>query len=142
MFQDQYDVTAVIHMHLVLADSTTTDVAVELGYRASDPYAVRADFTADGPTSSWLLARDVFCRGLTATQDAAAGEGDVSMWRDEDPQYLLMSLTAGPGTALLAAPARPVEQFLAETLALVPAGSESGRVDAALDSFVASILAF
>ncbi len=140
MNHDRYDVTTLIHAHLILADSTTTDTAIEIGFRTSDPYVIDADITADGPTATWLLARELVMLGLVATQDAPAGEGDVRIWRDEDPEYLLVSLTGISGTALLAAPARPVQQFLDETRALVPLGTEGNSVAAALDSFIATLL--
>lgn len=140
MNQDLYDVTTVIHAHLILSDSTTTDVAIELGYRTSDPFAIHAEFACEDSTTMWLLARDLFDQGLVADRDAAAGEGDVHIWRDEDPGYVLLSLTGTLGTALLAAPAEPLERFLAETHLRVPVGTESTRCDAALDAFVASIL--
>ena len=135
-----YDVTTVIHAHLILSNSMTTDVAIELGYRAADPYAVQANFTANGSTTKWLLARDLFGQGLVATQDAGAGEGNVCIWRDEDPDYVLITLTGAPGTALLAAPAEPIERFVNATHKLVPFGSEGDRVGAEVGPFVASIL--
>jgi hypothetical protein len=141
MTPDRYDVATVIYAHLIRSDSTTTDVAIELSYRARDPYAVEAEFTGDGSSSKWLLARDVLIQGLVAPQEFPAGHGDVSVWRDQDPEYLLVSLTAASGTALVAAPAWSVERFLAETRDLVPVGTEGDRVDAALDQLVASILA-
>lgn len=140
MYHDRYDTTTVIYAHLILSDSTTTDVDIELGFRASDPYALHADLTAHGVTSTWLLARDLLVAGLGATQDAVAGEGDVRVWLDEDPEYLLVTLTGTAGTALLATPAPAVERFLLETRALVPIGTESSRVDAAFESFVTSLL--
>ncbi|RYV52660.1 SsgA family sporulation/cell division regulator [Pengzhenrongella frigida] len=140
MNQDTYDVTTVIHAHLILSDSTTTDVAIELGYRASDPFAIHAEFVCGDSTTTWLLARDLFDQGLVSDQDSAAGDGDVHIWRDEDLDYLLLSLTGALGTALLAAPAEPLERFMDETHVRVPVGMESDRFDSALDAFVASIL--
>ena len=129
-----------IHAYLILSDSKTTDVSVELGYRAADPYAVQANFTANGSTAKWLLARDLFGQGLVATQDAGVGEGNVCIWRDEDPDYVLITLTGALGTALLAAPAEPIQKFVDATHTLVPFGSESDRVGAEVGPFVASIL--
>ncbi|MGV8965041.1 MAG: SsgA family sporulation/cell division regulator [Cellulomonas sp.] len=140
MNHDRYDLTTLIHAHLILSDATTTDTEIELGFRASDPYVIDSDFTADGPTATWLLARELVMLGLVATQESPAGEGDVQVWRDEDPGYLLVSLTGTSGIALLAVPARQVQEFLDETRALVPIGTESSRVSAALDDFVAMLL--
>jgi hypothetical protein len=140
MFQDRYDVTTVIYAHLILSDSTTTDVAIELGFRASDPYSVEAELTANDVTSTWLLARDLLVAGLGATEDAVAGEGDVQVWRDQDPEYLLVTLSGAGGTALIATGARDVERFLVEARALVPIGTEGSRVDAAFEAFVTSLL--
>lgn len=140
MNHDRHDITTVIHAHLILADSTTTDTEIELGFLASDPYAVDADLTANGPTTTWLLCRELIEFGMGATQEVPAGAGDVQIWRDEDPEYLLVTLTGASGTALLAVPARPVQDFLDETRILVPAGTESSRVDAALTAFIATLL--
>jgi len=141
MLPGRYDATAVIATHLIISDTDTTDIVVELGYRASDPYAVRAQFSQDGnPTSTWLLARDLLAQGLVATEAAPAGMGSVSIWRDEDPDYVLVMLSGGDGEALLAAPAEPIERFVEATRALVPFGAESDLIDAAVNAFVASLL--
>jgi len=142
MLPGRYDVTAVIATHLIISDTDTTDLVVELGYRTSDPYALHAQFSQDGiPTSSWLLARDLLAQGLIATETAPAGMGSVSIWRDEDPDYLLVMLSGSEGEALLAAPAEPVERFLQATRALVPFGAESDLIDASITDFVATLLA-
>ncbi|QTE30490.1 SsgA family sporulation/cell division regulator [Pengzhenrongella sicca] len=136
-----YDVTTAITTHLVLSDSLTEDVFVELGYHAADPYALNARFSqGDGPPSTWLLARDLFAQGLVATQAAPAGRGDVRIWRDEDPDYLLMTFRGVAGEALIAAPAEPIERFMEATRAIVPFGAESERIGAAVDAFVESLL--
>lgn len=142
MASARYDVATAITMQLVLPDSLTADVVVELSYSAADPFALSAQFFQDGrPTSTWLIARDLLAQGLVATQDAPAGYGVVHIWRDEDPDYVLITLRGGDdGEALLAAPAEPLERFVEATRALAPFGTESDRVAAAIDEFVESLL--
>lgn len=70
--------------------------------------------------STWLIGRELLSLGMHATADAPAGTGDVQVWRDEDPDYTLVSLSGVEGSALLAAPTEPIERFLAGTEALVP----------------------
>ena len=141
MLIGQYDVTAVIETHLVMSDSETAEVVVELGYRESDPYAVQAQFRQDGSaTSTWLLARDLLAQGLVATETSPAGMGCVSSWRDEDPDYLLLVLSGDGGEALIAAPVEPIERFMRATRELVPFGAESDLIDSAVNAFVSSLL--
>ena len=52
---------------------------------------------------------------------------------------MLNTLTGALGTALLAAPAEPIERLVDATHTLVPIGSESDRVGAEVGPFVASM---
>ena len=135
-----FDVVEVVTMQLVLSDETVLGVTAELGFRAADPYTVRAVFTGPHSTSTWLVGRELLAHGLLATQATPAGTGDVRIWRDDDPTYLLIALSGVEGEALLAAPAEPVERFVATTRQLVPFGSESTRMDPEISRLIAALL--
>jgi len=77
---------------------------------------------------------------MHAGSDAPAGTGDVQVWRDEDPDYTLISLSGVEGSALLAAPTEPIARFLAATEALVPIGTESARMETEITALIAALL--
>jgi len=133
------DVCHVVTMQLVLTDGTARPVTAELTYAANDPYSVRAFFSAPNSASTWLIGRELLSKGLRSTISGPAGKGDVQVWRDEDPSYALLSLTGVEGNALLATSAIALERFLASTVALVPFGDESARMDAELTDLIAAL---
>ena len=135
-----FDVVEVVMMQLVLSDATVLGVTAELGFRASDPYTVRAVFTGPHSVSTWLVGRELLAQGLLANQVAPAGTGDVRVWRDDDPTYVLISLSGVEGDALLASPAEPLERFVATTRQLVPFGTESTRMDPEISRVIAALL--
>ena len=135
-----FDVVEVVMMQLVLSDATVLGVTAELGFRASDPYTVRAVFTGPHSVSTWLVGRELLAQGLLANQVAPAGTGDVRVWRDDDPTYVLISLSGVEGDALLASPAEPLERIVATTRQLVPFGTESTRMDPEISRVIAALL--
>jgi len=136
----QADVVEVVTMQLVLSDATVLGVTAELCFRAADPYTVRAVFTGPHSMSTWLIGRELLAQGLVASQAFPAGTGDVRVWRDDDPTFVLISLSGVEGDALLAAPAEPVERFIATTQQLVPFGTESTRMDPEISRLIAALL--
>lgn len=140
MGTDGLDVTDVITMQLVLPDATVLPVTTELGFSASDPFTVRAVFSGPQSMSTWLLGRDLLTEGLTASEEEPAGHGDVRIWRDEDPHYVLISLSGVEGEALLACPAPPLERFVATTATLVPMGDESDLMERRISDLIATLL--
>src|SRR5690554_1883538 len=98
------DVSHVVTMQLVLSDACVLPVTAELTFNASDPYTVQAVFTGPHSSSTWLIGRELLAHGLFASHTEPAGGGDVQVWRDEEPEYVLISLSGVEGTALLAAP--------------------------------------
>jgi hypothetical protein len=136
----QSDVVEVVTMQLVLSDATVLSVTAELSFRAIDPYTVRASFTGPHSKSTWLIGRELLAQGLVASQAFPAGTGDVRVWRDDDPAFVLISLSGVEGDALLAAPAEPVERFVATTQQLVPFGTESSRMDPEISRLIAALL--
>lgn len=140
MAQHRDDVVEQVAMQLISSDASVLPVTAELSYRAGDPYTVRAAFNSPQSTSVWLLGRDLLVQGMLADADDPAGAGDVQVWRDEDPLFVLLSLTGIEGSALLAAPADAVEHFLTATEQLVPIGTESERMEGELTALIAALL--
>jgi len=140
MTQPSYDVVEVVAMQLIGSDASVIPVSSEFSFRTTDPYTVRAVFTGPHTMSTWLLGRELLSLGMHAGSDAPAGTGDVQVWRDEDPDYTLISLSGVEGSALLAAPTEPIARFLAATEALVPIGTESARMETEITALIAALL--
>jgi hypothetical protein len=140
MTHSSYDVVEVVAMQLIGSDASVIPVSAELSFRTSDPYTVRAVFTGPHTMSTWLIGRELLSMGMHASADAPAGSGDVQVWRDEDPDYALVSLSGVEGSALLAAPSEPIVRFLATTESLVPLGEESDRMETEISAFIAALL--
>lgn len=134
------DVVDVITMQLIGPDESVMPVLAELSYRVSDPYTVRAVFTAPQTMSTWLLGRELLAEGMGAEQDSCAGTGDVQVWRDEDSSFTLISLNGVEGSALLVSPSQPLADFLTKTEGLVPFGNESDQMDREISALIAALL--
>lgn len=108
----------------VLAVPGLPDVVLPalLRYSADDPYAVRLVLLLDdpeGPESvEWLFSRSLLTEGLLAP----AGEGDVQV-RVQGRSVALE--LAGSATVLL--PLDGLVEFLTDSYAVVPTGSEDGQ---------------
>ncbi|MFI9543796.1 SsgA family sporulation/cell division regulator [Streptomyces sp. NPDC052016] len=101
----------------------------EFSFHPRDPYAVTLIFDAEGERPvRWVFARELLAEGLTAT----AGQGDVAVWLEHDPDGA-SSMWVEVGNALHKAlfeiPGPPIAQWLASTYALVPRGQEMVGVD-------------
>ncbi len=134
------DAHEVVPMHLVLSDASVLPISAELSFDASDPYTVRIAFTGAHSTSTWLIGRELIAHGLVAEPSTPAGSGDVRIWRDEDPAYVLIGLSGVEGEALLAGPADPFLRFLEATVAVVPFGGESAHMEAEISRLIVSLL--
>ncbi|MEW2306576.1 SsgA family sporulation/cell division regulator [Streptomyces sp. NPDC006655] len=113
---------------LVVSRAYPLPLCVRLQYEPADPYVVRAAFFShsDEPVE-WVLGRDLLADGLTGS----AGRGDVRIWSavGSGDQAMYISLRSRAGTALLEVPVQDVKAFLERTEALVPRGTEAGRID-------------
>lgn len=130
----------VVPMHLVLPDASVLPISAELFFDASDPYTVRAVFTGTHSSSTWLIGRELLAHGLLADPASPAGTGDVRIWRDEDPGYLLVALSGVEGNALLAGPADPFVRFVAATVAIVPFGAEGDHMESEISRLIVTLL--
>ncbi|MBU4214031.1 MAG: SsgA family sporulation/cell division regulator [Actinobacteria bacterium] len=140
MAQQGFDVVEVIAVQLIGSDASVIQVSTEFSFRANDPYTVRAVFTGAQSVSTWLLGRELLADGLHAPADEPAGNGDVQVWLDEDPEYVLISLSGVEGNALLAAPTEPLIRFIDRTEQLVPIGAESDRMQSEISALIAALL--
>lgn len=113
---------------LVVSRTYSLPLCMRLRYEPDDPYIVRAAFFphSDEPVE-WVLGRDLLTDGLKGS----AGHGDVRIWSavGRGDQAMYIALGSRAGTALLEVPVQDVKAFLERTEALVPRGTEAGRID-------------
>jgi len=121
-------VSTEIDLRLVVADGPDRAVHAELSYSHDDPYAVRVAFhTGGSEIVEWTFARSLLTDGVTHP----VGDGDVQVWpaNATGQPTVCLSLSSPSGRALFEAPLTRVVEFLTQTYALVPTGSESDFVD-------------
>jgi hypothetical protein len=96
-----------------------------LSWSPTDPVAVTVDFfnPASGDTTTWRWARDLLANGALAP----AGVGDVRIAPVDDE--LRITLSPPSGHADFAVDADVICEFLDETYAQIPGGSEFDGVD-------------
>lgn len=117
-------------------ESRPTPVSTRWTFDSSEPYAVTVAFATErGRWVEWVFARELLVDGLTER----AGEGDLSIRPADDPDLLVLEIHAPSGNAMFALDRDDSEDFLAETLELVPAGSESTHFD--IDRLLAELSA-
>jgi hypothetical protein len=107
------------------------ELSGELRYDPSDPFAVSLAIGVEcGEPVVWTFARDLLSAGVSAP----AGEGDITIEPDvshgftAEDRALRVTLATDCLATMLVNTDRVVE-FLVETFALVPTGSELDRVD-------------
>nr|WP_240981829.1 MULTISPECIES: SsgA family sporulation/cell division regulator [unclassified Streptomyces] len=118
------------------APDRTAPVPARLRYHRRDPYAVHLDCQVDLPTPvTWVFARDLLAQGLHGW----AGPGDVSVHPSFDPAHDVVYFWLHPPGCPVTfhAPKPVIEQFLAASYAIVPAGGETEYVD--LDELLSQV---
>jgi len=130
--QQQHDATDVISqditMECVDAAGNVTALEASLGYDPADPYAVTATFRTGAGSVVWTFARDLLSSGLTSP----TGEGDVHVWPCLDASgraVVIVELSSPDGELIAQARTSDVYRFVSRSLALVPAGLETGYLD-------------
>jgi hypothetical protein len=121
-------VTTELELRLVVPGSASLPVRADCRYDAADPYAVHMAFhTGTGEVVEWTFARQLLTDGATRP----VGEGDVQVWPSQSgtQQVVCLALSSPSGRALFEMPLRQLVEFLTETYAIVPTGSESDHVD-------------
>src|SRR5690348_11100659 len=128
-------------LSLVVSTGTgEAELDAELRYDPADPFAVSPAIGVErGEPVVWTFARHLLSAGVSAR----TGEGDITIEPDpasaldNDARQLRITLATDCLATMLASSDRVVE-FLVETYAIVPTGSELDRVD--LDSEIAALL--
>jgi hypothetical protein len=112
-------------------------VVTRWGYDTTDPYAVTLSVrTRSDRWVEWLLARDLVAEAL----HGPTGVGDIRMSPQTVQGYDIVEIEIRSldGRAVLEVDRDLLTAFLDETMALVPLGDESARVD--MDSEIADLL--
>jgi hypothetical protein len=133
--------TVTTPLSLVVSTGTgEAELDAELRYDPADPFAVSLAIGVEcGEPVVWTFARDLLAAGVSAP----TGEGDItvepdpSSALDDDERLLRITLATDCLATMLTSSDRVVE-FLVETYAVVPTGSELDRVD--LDAEIAALL--
>ena len=113
------------------------DLPAVLGYDPDDPWAVVVTFGPPPETVRWLVGRDLLLTGMTEP----VGEGDVQLWPSIDEfgrAAVVLELRSPHGRLVTELSTCELGSFLARTLALVPAGTESIDLDLLVDSLTRS----
>ena len=119
--------TTETQLSLVVEHGDAVPVDAVLGYDSADPFAVSVTFRVSAEEQvRWVFARDLLVDGL----DNPSGQGDVMIWPDAiDADVIVLSLTTPQGHALFKARRWILRDFVEQSLATVPAGTESAHMD-------------
>jgi hypothetical protein len=124
-------VTTELQLRLVVPGAASLPVRAGLRYDVTDPYAVQVLFhtgaQGDSEVVEWTFARQLLTDGVTAP----VGEGDVQVWPSASAgeAVVCLSLCSPSGKALFEVPLPELVDFLGQTYAAIPTGSESDHVD-------------
>jgi hypothetical protein len=113
-----------------------TPIMTRWTYRAADPFAVAfAVRIEEGHWVEWLVARDLVVEALSGP----VGEGDIRMAPKSAQGYEVVEIEirSNDGRAVLEVDHDLLHRFVHATIAVVPLGQESSRID--LDSEIARI---
>lgn len=129
------DVLATLSLQLLDGAETLTGT---FRYSPGDPWAVTVELSSpSGASVTWTFARELLALG----RYEPVGDGDVHVWPclgADACAVVVIELDPGANGVLLEASAREIHAFVEETLAVVPAGSESARLD--IDAALARLL--
>jgi hypothetical protein len=121
---------------VVSAANGQAELPAELRYDAADPFAVTLAIgtECDEPVV-WVFARTLLAAGI----GGAVGEGDITVEPAKDlPGRQLRITLSTDCLATMVAPSDPIVEFLVESFARVPSGTETEHVD--FDAEIASLL--
>lgn len=108
----------------------------ELRYDTNDPFAVTLEVQTESGPVTWTFARELLAEG----RYEPSGDGDVQVWpclSVAAAAVTIVELHAPEGDALLQAPTRTIDRFLADTFAAVPPGQEPRHL--ALDDLISQL---
>ena len=124
-------VSTELQLRLVVPGAASLPVRAGLRYDVADPYAVQVSFHTgngtEGEIVEWTFARQLLTDGVSAP----VGEGDVQVWPSASAglPVVSLSLSSPSGKALFEVPLPELVDFLGQTYAAVPTGSEGEYVD-------------
>jgi hypothetical protein len=124
-------VSTELQLRLVVPGAASLPVRAGLRYDVADPYAVQVSFHTgngtEGEIVEWTFARQLLTDGVSAP----VGEGDVQVWPSASAglPVVCLSLSSPSGKALFEVPLPELVDFLGQTYAAVPTGSEGEHVD-------------
>ena len=124
-------VSTEVQLRLVVPGAASLPVRAGLRYDVTDPYAVQVLFHTGAQGESeiveWTFARQLLTDGVSAP----VGQGDVQVWpaSGEGDGIVCLSLSSPSGKALFEVPLPELVDFLGQTYAAIPTGSESDHVD-------------
>lgn len=124
-------VSTEMNLRLLVPGTPSLPVRAELRFDVDDPYAVQIAFHTGSHTAGevveWTFARQLLGDGVRAL----VGEGDVQVWPSsaEGDAVVCLSLSSPSGRALFEVPLAGLVEFLTQTYAAVPTGSEADYVD-------------
>jgi hypothetical protein len=124
-------VSTELQLRLVVPGAASLPVRAGLRYDVADPYAVQVSFHTgngtEGEIVEWTFARQLLTDGVSAP----VGEGDVQVWPSASAglPVVCLSLSSPSGKALFEVPLPELVDFLGQTYAAVPTGSEGEYVD-------------
>jgi hypothetical protein len=121
-------VQQLIRVALLDENRAVAELDASFEYEVADPYAVRVVFLVPERPTTWTFARDRLVDGYFEP----TGEGDVHVFPclgSDGGAVVLLDLSGPGGEALFQIESRVLEGFLRATLAVVPLGTESDRVD-------------
>jgi hypothetical protein len=125
---------------IVSTGTGEAELDAELRYDPADPFAVSLAIGVEcGEPVVWTFARDLLAAGVSVP----SGEGDITVEPDylssmDDSERMLRITLATDSLATMVTSAACVVEFLVETYAVVPTGSELDRVD--LDAEIAALI--
>ncbi|GAA2350596.1 SsgA family sporulation/cell division regulator [Streptomyces cuspidosporus] len=126
-----------VQARLIASTPEARAIPAYLRYEREDPFAVHVSFppaaSLDGAAVEWTFGRELLTAGLRGP----AGSGDVQVWPC-GPQRTVLEFHAPEGMAMVQFDTDDLRLFLDRSYALVPEGSESGRLD--LDHALAALL--
>ena len=124
-------------LQCVDAKGRGVELLASFGYDPADPFAVWITFPSAQGDIRWAMSREILLKGLTDP----AGSGDLEVWPSIDHEgraVVVLEFRSPAGRLIAQAHTHAVYRFLTRTLATVPLGTESERMD--LDSMLDGLL--
>nr|BFD88026.1 SsgA family sporulation/cell division regulator [Streptomyces sp. Xyl84] len=126
-----------LDIHRMLDAMEWQETRAEFRYDPLSPLVVTVTFLIEGgPRATWRIGRDLLYQGL----HSMSGVGDIQVWPShlEERATAWLQLMSKDVGALFELPVPPLAEWLDDTYRLVPAGTETSRLD--LDTFLADLL--